>query len=49
MVPYNMTIPDNGDESDDENMLGENRDAEVNPDDDNGHDSDYTQKRVLRR
>ena len=35
-----MTIPGNGDESDDENMLGENGDAEVNPDDDNGHDSD---------
>lgn len=49
MVPYNMTIPDNGDESNDENMLGENGDAEVNPDDDKGHDSDYTQKKVLRR
>ena len=40
-----MTIPGNGDESDDENMLGENGDAEVNPD----GDSDYTQKKVLRR
>ena len=41
-----MDVMGNGDESEEENVLGKKGDTEVNPDDDSGSDSDYPEETV---
>ena len=46
VVGFIMDIPGNGDENDKENLLGEEGDAEVDPEDDSSSDSDYPEESV---
>ena len=46
LVHFIMDVLGNGDESDEENLLGEKGDTEVNRDDDSGSDGDYPEETV---